>query len=66
MDWMIYGSVLGLILFAVNMVMFNMASSGSKKEIERLEHEANSYKAKMFDLQEAKSVPASDDEAESA
>ena len=63
MDWMIYASVLGLVLFAINMLMMNVAGRGSKKEIARLEHEANSYKAKMFDLQEAKgsSSPAVDD-----
>lgn len=63
---MIYASVFGLILFAINIILFNMASSGSKKEIERLEHEANSYKAKMFDLQEAKGISPSGDEAGTA
>ncbi|MEM7110121.1 MAG: hypothetical protein AAF519_17975 [Bacteroidota bacterium] len=66
MNWMIYASVFGLILFAINIILFNMASSGSKKEIERLEHEANSYKAKMFDLQEAKGISPSGDEAGTA
>lgn len=66
MDLMIYASVLGLILFAVNMVMVNVAGRGSKKEIEKLEHEANSYKAKMFDLQEAKGAAPASDEANPA
>ena len=66
MDWMIYASVLGLILFGVNMIMLNMAGRGSRKEIERLEHEANSYKAKMFDLQEASDTPPSEDGASAA
>ena len=64
MDWMIYATILGLILFAINMVMINMANRGSKKEIERLEHEANSYKAKMFDLQEAKTTSSSSSSSE--
>ncbi len=53
MDWMIYAAVLGLVLFIVNIVMVTMANRQTKKEVERLEHEANSFKAKMFDLQEA-------------
>ena len=65
MDWMIYATVLGLVFFAVNMIMINMAGRASKKEIERLEHDANSYKAKMFDLQEAKGASPSTDEATS-
>ncbi len=67
MDWMIYAAVLGLILFIVNIVMVTMAQRQTKKEVERLEHEANSFKAKMFDLQEAtkgdvstRNTPASD------
>ncbi|MEM9858635.1 MAG: hypothetical protein AAF843_14835 [Bacteroidota bacterium] len=63
MDWMIYASVLGLLLFMVNMVMINMAGRGAQKEIERLEHEANSYKAKMFDLQEAKDTSSTGEES---
>ena len=68
MDWMIYAAVFGLILFIINIVMVTMANRHTKKEIERLEREANSFKAKMFDLQEAtkgdttiKNTPATGD-----
>ncbi len=57
MEWMIYASILGLILFIINVVLVTMGNRASKKEMERLEREANSYKAKMFDLQEAAKTP---------
>lgn len=65
MDWMIYASIFGIVLFAVNMIMINMARRGFQKEIDRLEHEANSYKAKMFDLQEAKGTSSTSDDLSS-
>ncbi len=40
-----------------------MAGRGAQKEIERLEHEANSYKAKMFDLQEVKDTSSTGEES---
>ncbi|TRX59014.1 hypothetical protein FNH22_10820 [Fulvivirga sp. M361] len=67
-DWMIYASIFGFILFGVNMILMNLTGRNAKKEASKLRQEANSYKAKMFDLQEAtkdgsseKNTPASDD-----
>lgn len=51
MDLMIYVSILGLILFSIDIVLITMEARHQKKEKERLEHEINSLKAKMFDLQ---------------
>lgn len=53
MDTMIYVAVAGLILFFVDIVLITMEGRNYKKEKEKLEHEVNSLKAKMFDLQEA-------------
>ncbi|MBL3656765.1 hypothetical protein [Fulvivirga sediminis] len=51
MDLMIYVTILGLILFFIDVVLITMEVRSHKKEKERLEHEINSLKAKMFDLQ---------------
>ncbi|UII28926.1 hypothetical protein LVD15_10995 [Fulvivirga maritima] len=51
MDLMIYVTILGLILFFVDVVLVTMTVRSHKKEKEKLEHEINSLKAKMFDLQ---------------
>lgn len=59
MDIMIYFAVAGLILFFVDIVLITMEGRHHAKEKEKLEHEINSLKAKMFDLQEATRKPAS-------
>lgn len=53
MDLMIYVSVVGVILFLVDIILVTMAVRNHNKETEKLQHEINSLKAKMFDLQEA-------------
>ncbi|UII33112.1 hypothetical protein LVD17_04630 [Fulvivirga ulvae] len=53
MDLMIYVAIAGLILFFIDIVLISMEVRNHKKEREKLEHEINSLKAKMFDLQEA-------------
>lgn len=55
-NWLIYAAVLGLLLFFVNMLLVNMQARAYNKELEALEKEINSTKAKMFDLQEASNV----------
>lgn len=49
----IFFSILGLILFLINVVMVNVQISSSKKKIVKLEGEINSLKAKIYDLNEA-------------
>ncbi|GAA0890566.1 hypothetical protein GCM10009122_02440 [Fulvivirga kasyanovii] len=59
MDLMIYVAIAGLVLFFIDIMLITMEVRNHKKERERLEHEVNSLKAKMFDLQEAtKSTPS--------
>lgn len=53
MSLMIYVSILGLILFGINMLLVAMEGRSKKKELGTMEKEVNSMKAKMFDLQEA-------------
>ena len=57
MDVMIYVAVAGLILFFIDIILATMEVRNHKKEKERLEHEINSLKAKMFDLQEVNKTP---------
>ena len=66
----IYVAIFGLLLFAVNMIIVNLIGRNARKEVSKLQQEANSYKAKMFDLQEAskresleKNAPNTDDGA---
>lgn len=49
----IFFSILGLILFLINVVIVNIQISSSKKKIMKLEGEINSLKAKIYDLNEA-------------
>lgn len=63
MDIMIYVSVAGLILFFIDVIMVNMEARNHKKDKEHLEHEVNSLKAKMFDLQQASKPTISRSEA---
>lgn len=53
MDLMIYVAIAGLLLFFIDIMLITMEVRNHKKEREKLEHEVNSLKAKMFDLQEA-------------
>jgi len=53
MSLMIYVSVVGLVLFIVNMILISMEARNHRHAKEKLENEVNSMKAKMFDLQEA-------------
>ena len=53
MSLMIYISIAGLVLFGINMLLMAMEGKSKNKEIQNMEKEVNSMKAKMFDLQEA-------------
>lgn len=53
MDLMIYASVLGLVLFGINMILVSMESRNKNRHLAKLENEKNELKAKMFDLQDA-------------
>lgn len=53
MSLMVYVSIIGLILFSINMVMATMGNRARVKEVGYMEKEVNIMKAKMFDLQEA-------------
>lgn len=70
MEVMIYVSIVGLLLFGVDVILVTMAMRNHRKEKEKLEHEVNSLKAKMFDLQDAtrkvatKPVPEADKKRE--
>ncbi|MBL6447099.1 hypothetical protein JMN32_12325 [Fulvivirga sp. 29W222] len=64
MDLMIYVTISGLILFFIDIVLISMEARTQKKAKEKLEHEVNSLKAKMFDLQEATRSASSHTEME--
>jgi hypothetical protein len=49
----IFFSILGIILFLINIVMVNMQITGAKKRQVKMESEINSLKAKIYDLNEA-------------
>lgn len=55
MDLMIYVSIIGLILYLIDITWANIGDRSLTKEKERMSNEINSLKAKMFDLQEASS-----------
>lgn len=60
MSMMVYISVIGVILYFINLLFAGMDGRSHAKEKEALEQEINALKAKMFDLQEATgSKPAS-------
>lgn len=48
-------SVVGMILFLVNVLLVNVQLTGAKKRESNLESEINSLKAKLYDLQDAQS-----------
>jgi len=47
-----YGAVLGMILFAVDIIWNWLESRNSQKEHDTLRHENNTLKAKVYDLQQ--------------
>lgn len=52
-----YGAVLGIILFAVDLIWSWIDNRNAQKEHDSLRHENNTLKAKVYDLQQpAKSV----------
>lgn len=52
--WMLkYGSLLGIILLAIDLIWDWKGYRIYKKENDHLKHELNTLKAKLFDLQEA-------------
>lgn len=53
MDISIYVAIGGLVLFFIDIILVTMEARNHKKEMENLDHEVNSLKAKMFDLQQA-------------
>ncbi|MDX1628854.1 MAG: hypothetical protein R3345_09155 [Fulvivirga sp.] len=53
MDILTYVSVVGLVLFGINIVLISMEHRNHKKTKEKLEGEVNAIKAKMYDLQDA-------------
>jgi hypothetical protein len=51
--WMLkYGSFLGLVLLTINILWDWRKEVTHRKETDHLNHELNSFKAKLFDLQE--------------
>ena len=50
---MIWMAVVGVILFLVNLLIFNIESRQRKKFIVEQENEINTLKAKLYDIQEA-------------
>jgi hypothetical protein len=56
MGLMVYVSVIGLILYFINVILSGMEARSNTKEKEALQQEVNGLKAKMFDLQEASSA----------
>lgn len=60
-----YGAVLGLVLFATDLIWSWRLSKSFEKEQETLSFEINNLKAKVYDLQEAKKPkPEPDPESE--
>ncbi len=56
--WFKYGTLLGLILVIIDVIWSWFIYRESQREKDALQHELNTLKAKLFDLQEeAKSVP---------
>lgn len=53
MSLMVWVSGLGLVFFAINMLLVGIEKKSTNKEKSGLEQEVNALKAKMFDLQEA-------------
>jgi len=56
MDLMVYVSIVGLILFVINIIMVTMANRSHHKVVDAKEKEVNIMKAKMFDIQESTSA----------
>ena len=50
----VWFSIIGMILFIINVIMISMSTRNHEKEKEKLRQEVNSYKAKIYDLQDAK------------
>ena len=51
-SWFKYGTLLGLVLFVVDLVWWWRESKASEKESETSRHENNTLKARVYDLQE--------------
>lgn len=48
-----YGAVLGMLLFAIDLIWWWLEGRTVKQEQETLRHENNTLKAKVYDLQQA-------------
>jgi len=51
--YMLYFSVVGLILFLLSFMAYKLDGIKAKKQIAQLEQDKNELKAKLFDMQEA-------------
>ncbi len=52
-----YGAVLGIVLFAVDIIWNFLETRNAKKEHETLRHENNTLKAKVYDFQQSAKPP---------
>lgn len=52
--YMLYFSLLGLVLFMLSFMVYQLDGMKAKKQIAQLEHDKNELKAKLFDMQEEK------------
>ncbi len=53
--YMLYFSLIGIVLFILSFMVYQLDGRKKKKQIARLEQDKNELKAKLFDMQEAKS-----------
>ena len=52
-NWIVVGSLLGIILLITEIIWVSVTEKNHKKEAQKLTQELNLLKAKLFDLQEA-------------
>jgi hypothetical protein len=52
---MLYFSLVGVILFMLSFMVYQLDNMKAKKQITQLENDKNELKAKLFDMQEAQS-----------
>ncbi|MGK7392527.1 MAG: hypothetical protein ACNS60_19385 [Candidatus Cyclobacteriaceae bacterium M2_1C_046] len=55
MGTMVWFAIIGLVLFIINVIIMSVSNNHHKKKEEELRQEINSLKAKIYDLQDAKS-----------
>jgi len=51
--YMLYFSLVGLVLFVLSFMVYQLDGLKAKKQIAKLEQDKNELKAKLFDMQEA-------------